>query len=150
MQTLKRKFWLTLKVFILLGIFSCQNALPRIKVRDLQGTELYLNSLRGKPVILYVWSRTCVGHERHLKELQRIAKERKDIYIVSYAVAMDIKDVKSSYEEMKIQNPEFITLVDTPVKLNEFYTIEFLPSTFTFDKDGKLKSIKPGLSFKID
>ncbi|MCS7083863.1 MAG: TlpA family protein disulfide reductase [Aquificaceae bacterium] len=146
MRTLRKRFWLTLEILALLWLFSCKNALPRIKVKDLSGAELYLSSLKGKPVILYVWSRTCVGHERHLKELQRIAIERKDLYVVSYAVAMEVKDVQNSYKEMGIKNPSFITLVDTPVRLNEFYTIEFLPSTFVFDSSGKLIGVKPGLS----
>ncbi|MFN3471993.1 MAG: TlpA family protein disulfide reductase, partial [Aquificaceae bacterium] len=70
--------------------------------------------------------------------------EKRDYTIISYAVAMDIQDVISSYKELKLE-PRFITLVDTEVRLNDSFPITFLPSTYIFDEKGRFIRSYPGL-----
>jgi peroxiredoxin len=131
--------------FALLLLFSCtQDSLPRIKVKELGGRSLYLTELKGKKTLIYVWSRTCAGHSKDLRELNKMVGERRDYRIVSYAVAMEEEDVKKSYKELGIE-PKFITLVDTEVKLGEYFPITFLPSTYLFDERGRLVKSVPGL-----
>lgn len=129
--------------FTLLLLFSCtQQSLPGIKVRDLEGRTVYLTELKGKKTLIYVWSKTCAGHSRDLRELNRLVGG--EYRIVSYAVAMDVEDVKRSYKELGIE-PRFITLVDTEVKFNEYFPITFLPSTYLFDERGRFVRSVPGL-----
>ncbi len=127
-----------LPLFLLL-LFSCapKQELPPIKVRDLEGKKVRLDSLRGKKTLLYVWSRTCAGHSKDLKRLNLLVQERRDYRIVSYAIAMEPQDVKASYGELKI-DPHFMTLVDTPVAFNDHFPIVYLPSTYLFDERGRL------------
>ncbi len=124
--------------FLFLLLFSCspKHELPPVKVRDLEGKEIRLESLKGKKTLLYVWSKTCAGHSRDLKKLNWLVQERMDYHIVSYAIAMEPQDVKESYEELGI-DPSFITLVDTPAVFDDYYPIVYLPSTYMFDEKGR-------------
>ncbi len=138
-----------MKVIIALALFfalSCseKQTIPPIELHTLEGRRLSLKELKGKKVVIYVWSRTCAGHSKDLRLLDEISKNRKDIYVVSYAVAMVKEDVIKSYKEIGIQ-PKFITVLDPEVKFNEYYKIVFLPSTFIFDERGKFVGSYPGL-----
>lgn len=133
-------------IALLLLTFSCQNipTLPDITVRDIKGEKVKLTQYKGKKTIIYVWSRTCAGHTKDLKSLNRLVEEYPSYSIISYAVAMDLKDVMASYRDLSIK-PRFETLVDTSVEFNSYFPITFLPSTYVFDKDGKLLASYAGL-----
>ncbi len=134
-----------LALFLALFLFSCsKKELPNIKVKTLDNKDVYLSQYKGKKLLMYIWSRTCVGHAEHLKELSLLAKEKKEYSIISYAVAMGVEEVIKSYEDLGIKG-DFITLVDTEVKFNDYYTIVFLPSTYIFDEKGKFIASYPGL-----
>lgn len=117
--------------------------MPPIKVKTLEGKDFYLPELRGTKTLVYVWSRTCAGHSRDLKLLNSI-QEKGTYKVVSYAVAMEPKDVMASYQELGIK-PKFLTLVDTEVRFNEYFSITFLPSTYLFDQKGRLTGSYAGL-----
>ncbi|MFN4319315.1 MAG: TlpA family protein disulfide reductase [Aquificaceae bacterium] len=134
-----------LLLFLSLLLISCSgDTLPKIEVKTLEGKRVYLSDYRGKKVLLYVWSRTCAGHSKDLGRLNQLTEEKRDYTIISYAVAMDIQDVISSYKELKLE-PRFITLVDTEVRLNDSFPITFLPSTYIFDEKGRFIRSYPGL-----
>ncbi|MEN3027740.1 MAG: TlpA disulfide reductase family protein [Aquificaceae bacterium] len=134
-----------LLLLLLFFLFSCGgDRLPRVQVRTLDNRVVYLSDYRGKDTLLYVWSKTCAGHSKDLKELNRLVEERKDFLIISYAVAMTSEDVLRSYRELGIKD-NFLTLIDTEVRFNDHIPITFLPSTYLFDKKGKLLKIQPGL-----
>ncbi len=129
---------------LLLSSCTQKQEIPDIRVRDLEGKELSLTSLKGKPILLYVWSKTCAGHSKDLNRLNDLAKKHPNYWIVSYAVAMEPKDVKESYKELGI-GPKFVTLIDTPIKFNDFYPLTYLPSSYFFDKKGVLERSSYGL-----
>ncbi|MFN3976678.1 MAG: TlpA family protein disulfide reductase [Aquificaceae bacterium] len=134
-----------LLLFLSLLLLSCSgDTLPKIEVKTLEGKRVYLSDYRGKKVLLYVWSRTCAGHSKDLGRLNQLTEEKRDYTIISYAVAMDVQDVISSYKELKLE-PRFITLVDTEVRLNDSFPITFLPSTYIFDEKGRFIRSYPGL-----
>ncbi|MFN3871229.1 MAG: TlpA family protein disulfide reductase [Aquificaceae bacterium] len=128
-----------------LFFFSCSgDTLPKIEVKTLEGKRVYLSQYKGKKVLLYVWSKTCAGHSKDLGLLSEIANKRKDYLVISYAVAMEIEDVRESYRQLGIRD-NFLTLVDTEVKFNDYFPITFLPSTYIFDEKGKFVKAYQGL-----
>lgn len=133
-------------LILLLLVLSCssKDTLPDITVKDMKGKEVKLSSYKGKKTIIYVWSRTCAGHTKDLKKLSGLVNKHPDYRIISYAVAMDIKDVQQSYQQIGIK-PNFITLIDPSVKFNDYFPITFLPSTYLFDSKGKLIASYAGL-----
>lgn len=131
---------------MILLFVSCtqREVIPPLSLETLDGSKVSLNQLKGKKLILYVWSRTCAGHSEQLKLLNELSEKRKDLYIISYAVAMVREDVVKSYRDIGI-SPKFLTVLDPEVKFNEYYRIVFLPSTYLFDERGKLIKVYPGL-----
>ncbi|MCS7307870.1 MAG: TlpA family protein disulfide reductase [Aquificaceae bacterium] len=131
-------------LFVFLLLLSCAgDRLPKLPVKTLDNRTVYLSDYKGRKLLLYVWSRTCAGHSRDLRELSKLA-QNKDYMVISYALAMTPEDVIKSYRELGIKD-NFITLVDIEVKFNDHYPITFLPSTYIFDEKGKLIKSYPGL-----
>ncbi|MCS6998213.1 MAG: TlpA family protein disulfide reductase [Aquificaceae bacterium] len=134
-----------LLLLFLLFLLSCRaEKIPKVQVRTLDNRVVYLSDYKGRDTLLYVWSKTCAGHSKDLKELNRLVEERKEFLIISYAVAMTSEDVLKSYRELGIRD-KFLTLIDTEVRFNDHLPITFLPSTYIFDKRGKLLKTHPGL-----
>ncbi|MFN3813996.1 MAG: peroxiredoxin family protein [Aquificaceae bacterium] len=136
----------TILVVLIFLISSCQNtsSLPDITVRNMKGEKVKLTQYKGKETIIYVWSRTCAGHTKDLKNLNTLTQKYPSYNIISYAIAMDVKDVMVGYRDLAIK-PIFETLVDTSAEFNNYFPITFLPSTYVFDKDGKLLASYAGL-----
>jgi peroxiredoxin len=134
---------LLILIFLLLSC-SSKDMLPDISVKNLKGEEVKLSSYKGQKTLIYVWSRTCAGHTKDLKKLSMLVNQYPYYRIISYAVAMDVKDVEQSYQQIGI-NPNFVTLVDPSVKFNDYFPITFLPSTYLFDSKGKLVASYAGL-----
>jgi len=125
---------------------SCtqREVIPPLSLETLDGSKVSLNQFKGKKIILYVWSRTCAGHSEQLKLLNELSEKRKDLYIISYAVAMLQEDMIKSYRDIGI-SPKFLTVLDPEVKFNEYYRIVFLTSTYLFDERGRFTKAYPGL-----
>ncbi|MCS7262615.1 MAG: TlpA family protein disulfide reductase [Aquificaceae bacterium] len=131
---------------IVFFLLACDgNKLPKVQVRTIDDRKVYLSDYRGKPVLLYVWSKTCAGHTADLRRLSKILEGRPDYWVISYAVAMTPQEVRQSYAELGIEG-NFLTLVDTEVRLNDHIPITFLPSTYLFDAQGRLLKVYPGLA----
>ncbi len=133
-------------LFLLFLLISCseRDRIPPLSLETLDGGKVSLRQFKGKKVVLYVWSRSCAGHSEQLKLLNALSEKEKNLYIVSYAVAMVKEDVIKSYREIGIE-PKFLTLLDPEVKFNDYYRILFLPSTYFFDERGKFIKAYPGL-----
>ena len=131
---------------MILLFVSCtqREVIPPLFLETLDGSKVSLNQFKGKKILIYVWSRTCAGHSEQLKLLNELSEKRKDLYIISYAVAMVREDVVKSYRDIGI-SPKFLTVLDPEVKFNEYYRIVFLPSTYLFDERGKFIKAYPGL-----
>ena len=100
---------------------SCtqREVIPPLSLETLDGSKVSLSQFKGKKIVLYVWSRTCVGHSEQLKLLNELSEKRKDL--------------------------RFITVLDPEVKFNDYYRIVFLPSTYLFDEKGRFIKSYPGL-----
>ncbi|MCS7284189.1 MAG: TlpA family protein disulfide reductase [Hydrogenobacter thermophilus] len=137
-------------ILLLLILLSCsaKDTLPDITVKDIDGKSVNLGSYKNQKLVLYIWSRTCAGHTKDLKKLGHLVKMYPNYKIVSYAVAMEAGDVVESYRQLGIA-PNFLTLIDTAVKFNDYFPITFLPSTYVFDKGGKLIASYAGLPDRL-
>lgn len=129
-------------LLLFLLILSCfqRSGLPSIEVYTLDNEKVNLSDYSRGKVLIYVWSRTCSGHSRDLKELSRLVSKYT---VISYAVGMTPDEVKESYKQLGIR-PNFLTLVDPAIKFNDYYPIVYLPSSYLFE-NGKLIRSGPGL-----
>ena len=129
--------------FIFLILFSCkEKTIYDLTFLDLSGKAVRISS-KGKKLLLYVWSGTCIGHTEDLKVLNsEYEKLTKDYHVVSVAVFMTPEGVKEFVQKVKIK-PRFPILADPKGNLTEIERLIFLPATLIFTPEGKLLNNYP-------
>ena len=139
-----RKF---LFLFLFL-ILSCgKTTIYDLTFIDLKGREVKIEP-GDKPLLLYVWTGTCIGHQEDMKLISEHFLEFSKRYkVVSLAVFMKPEDVKKFLEENRI-NPKFILLTDPDGRITNIVKLVFLPATLVFDESGKLRKNYPRLPLK--
>ena len=135
--------------FFLLILFSCsERNIYNTKFLNLKNEEVLIKK-GNKPLLIYVWTGTCIGHTEDLKELaERYDLVSKKYRVFSVAVFMNPEDIKEFLRENKLEIP-FPILSDPKGNLSEIIKLVFLPSTIIFSKDGKPEKIYPRLPLKV-
>ena len=134
-----------LLTLILLLLQSCTENVYDVLLKDLSGREVTLGEFREGPLIVYVWSGTCVGHTEDLKRLTReFGSLSKVARLVTVAIMMDEKEVREVLTKNGI-NAVYPVLVDPEGEFAKRVTLLFLPATIFFDKRGLPVEIYPGL-----
>ncbi len=130
--------------FILL-VFSCTETIHDLTLRDINGRDIPLSFYRGKTLVIYVWSGTCVGHTEDLKRLTVIFPHLKGkVNLITVALMMAGGEVKKVLRENGIE-PPYPVLVDPEGDLAKRVTILFLPATIVFNGKGVPVENIPGL-----
>ena len=131
---------------LLLFLFSCQkDSIYDLRLLDLSGKEANLSAYRGKPLIIYVWSGTCIGHTEDLKRLVKVKpKLSREVNLISIAVMMDEEDVKEVLNRNGIK-PNFPIYADPKGVFSEKVTLIFLPATIKINGRGEVEGNYPKL-----
>ncbi|WP_461828760.1 TlpA family protein disulfide reductase [Aquifex sp.] len=137
-----------LLLLFLLLIFSCgKTTIYDITFVDLGGREVKIEH-SGKPLLLYVWTGTCIGHQEDMRLINEHFSELSRRYkVVSLAVFMKPEDVREFLKDNGI-NPKFIMLADPEGKITSLVKLVFLPATLLFDESGELIRNYPRLPLK--
>ncbi len=106
-----------------------------MKLETLEGEKVNLRDFSGKPVLLYVWSGTCVGHTKDLKRLTEM--DLGNVRVISLAIGMEKEDVEKTYSQIGI-SPSYPTLLDKRIEISDHITLVFLPYTLLYDENGRL------------
>jgi len=133
---------LLLLLFFLLTACGGQS----LTLYDLSGREVKLPSSE-KPLLLYVWSGTCVGHGEDLKRLSELYPKLSEKYEV-YAVAVFMKPEDAlAYLKKEGIEPSYPLLVDPTGRLEERFKLLYLPATLILE-GGELKAMNPRLQWE--
>ncbi len=133
-------------LFILLFILSCsESGVYDTELYNLNGRTLNLEKFRGKRLIVYVWSGTCIGHTEDLRRLTALyPKIKEKIELISVAVMMDKDDVQTVLAQNKIE-PNYPVYADPKGNFAGKVTLIFLPATLLIDEKGKVIKNYPRL-----
>ncbi len=133
---------------LLIFIVSCGgDSIYDITFRDLEGREVKIKREK-KPLLIYVWTGTCIGHQEDMKLISKNFSELSRKYkVVSLAVFMKPDDVKEFLKENRI-TPKFISLADPEGKITDLVKLIFLPTTLLFDESGRLLKSFPRFPLK--
>ncbi len=127
-------------ILILISLWGCgEKSIKDIEFRSVSNNKkITLKKLDYDYAVLYVWSGTCVGHEKDLLKLNSLQEKLgSDIKIISLAILMERDAVVSTLKDLGIE-PEFVNLYDTKARITEAVNIITLPSTLIIDKRGKV------------
>jgi thiol-disulfide isomerase/thioredoxin len=115
------------------------DALPKVKLRDLQGRTIDTAALSGKFVIVEFWATWCLPCHATLPWLAELKRLHGDkIEILAVAVESEEADVRKLVGPMKL--PYHVVSGD-PQLATSFGDITSVPTMFIFDTGGKTASV---------
>jgi peroxiredoxin len=98
---------------------------------DLQGRTCNLKELRGKLVLVNFWSTWCPPCRSEMPDLEALYNQFKDQGLVVLGISdEDAGKVKPCIDQNHYRYPEG--------KLHKAYSIEGIPKSFIYDREGKL------------
>ncbi|WP_260703122.1 TlpA disulfide reductase family protein [Edaphobacter flagellatus] len=105
-------------------------------LKDLEGKEWTLSSLRGKVVLVNFWATWCPPCRKEMPDLDTIAHRFADKGLVVLSISDEDPAKVSAY--VKSHNLNYPILLDPGRKTNEAFHIEGIPQSFVFSREGKL------------
>ena len=127
--------------FITILLLSCsgKDGILDVTLREVNsGKKVRLAYYKFDYMVIYVWTGTCVGHEKDLKNLNDLKRKLgNNVKLVSLAVLMERDGVSELFKELNI-TPEFINLYDSKGNITEVVKLITLPSTLLIDKKGHI------------
>jgi peroxiredoxin len=113
------------------------------KLKDLDGNEVSLSSLKGKKVFLNFWATWCPPCKAEMPEIEKLYQETKDSDLVILAVDIgeNSNTVKPFIDENKYN---FKVLLDSDQSVATQYGISSIPTSYFIDTDGNIISTHIG------
>jgi peroxiredoxin len=116
---------------------------PDFELKDVNGSYVSLNSLRGKKLLVNMWWIKCKGCREEMSLFQEIhEKWSKEGVIVLAINVYDRDEVIRAYAQNN--KLSFMLLVDQDKKLNQSYIICGVPTTFFIDIERVVRKIQDG------
>ncbi len=117
---------------------------PNFRLKTLQGEEVRLGDLRGRPVVINFWATWCAPCRIEMPAIQsRFERYRQDDLVV-LAVNFDepAGPVEAFREELGLT---FTILLDPGAEVQQLYRNRSYPTTFFVDRDGVIRVQHIGL-----
>lgn len=123
---------------------AADRTVPSFSLTGLLGETISMESLRGKVVVLNLWSTTCppcLKEMPMLAELTHVLKDRNDAVVVTITADESIDEIRSTLKSILKGDPPFPVLMDRESKVvaGKFGTRLF-PETWLIDKRGVIRA----------
>jgi peroxiredoxin len=119
---------------------------PDISLPNANGEIIKLSSLKGKVVLLDFWASWCGPCRQNNRKMLPVYKQYKDKGLEVYAVSIDAN--KRAWENAVQQDKmAWLQVIDVKAErgneLTQTWNLQYIPSTFLIDKDGRIVSSGP-------
>jgi peroxiredoxin len=118
---------------------------PDFTLRDLDGEEVKLSELRGKPVMVNFWATWCAPCRSEIPEIVKMYREthaNANYEILGVATGNSaIETVKAFSQEFDMRFP---LLPDSDNQITNLFHVLPIPTTFFIDKDGIIRETQIG------
>ena len=110
---------------------------PDFSLSDLNGKAVALRDLRGRLVLLNIWTTWCPACRDEMPSLERLHQEFGvgGVSILAASHREDPEEVRKFVGEFKLTMP---VLLDQDGRVGELYGLVGLPTTFLIGPDGRL------------
>ncbi len=118
---------------------------PQVRLVTLQGNDITLDQLRGRPVLVTFWATTCPGCRKEMPHLVKLYRDLhpKGLEIVGIAMSYDPPNqVKNLVQQRAI--PYTIALDITGEAARAFGDVRLTPTSFLIAPDGRIVKQKIG------
>jgi thiol-disulfide isomerase/thioredoxin len=116
--------------------------LPALALRDLDGREVPLASLRGQPTVINLWATWCGPCRREmpiLAEAQRTVPQVRFVFADQGESAAAVKHFMQA-QQLTLDH----VLIDGNLQLSNHYNARGYPTTLFLDADGRLRDMHIG------
>ncbi len=124
------------------------DVVPNFTLKDADGNEVSLESLRGKPVVLDFWGTWCVWCVVAMPKMEIVYQEMKENSHI-YGVSCKEKEGADPKAFLKEKGVSYPTLVDGD-EVAKLLNIKGYPSLLVIDKEGKLLHQHSGYDKELD
>jgi peroxiredoxin len=118
---------------------------PDFELTSLDGRKVKLSDFRGKAVLLNFWATWCPPCKIEMPWFVELQKRYGQDGLVVLGVAMDDSEpqkISDFAHEMGLNYP---VLLGTDQVSDDYGNVQYLPTTFYIDRDGKIVSKSAGL-----
>jgi peroxiredoxin len=133
-------------------VLQAESPAPDFSLKNLEGEDVSLQHLRGKPVMLNFWATWCGPCRQEMPLIQEVSQDeawtRQGLVIMAINLGESLDKVKGFMEEGGFS---FSVLLDADESVAPQYNIHGIPTTFFIDRNGIIKEWKVGaFSSKAD
>jgi len=120
-----------------------QKQASAFSLRDLEGKNLALTHLKGKPILLTFWASWCSSCKEELPSLEKFSVGKKD-HLTILAIAIDGENDRKIQSFIKKNKITFPILLDVRGWIARSYGVRMVPTTFLIDGEGLMVGIVMG------
>lgn len=115
--------------------FEARKEAPPFSLKDLNGKQISLNELKGKPLLLFFWGSFCLACKEDIVLLEKFfERNRGQIEILTIAIDGEKeKRVKNIVKEHRITLP---VLLDKKEQVARTYGVRMIPTAFLINREG--------------
>ncbi|WP_455510399.1 TlpA family protein disulfide reductase [Butyricimonas paravirosa] len=110
---------------------------PDILLKDIDGNELKLSDLKGKPLFVDVWATWCLPCLAQMPHFQELSEKHTKIQFVGISIDLEVKRWKGKLEKEGIPAKIKEYLAD-PYALEDSWDLASIPRFILIDKDFKI------------
>jgi peroxiredoxin len=118
---------------------------PDFELASLDGRKVKLSDYRGKAVLLNFWATWCPPCKIEMPWFVELQKQYAKDGLVVIGVAMDDTEPQKISEFAHEMGLNYPVLLGTDQVSDDYGNVQYLPTTFYIDRDGKIVSKAAGL-----
>ncbi len=119
---------------------------PELSLKTIDGDTVDLSTYRGKVVILNFWATWCIPCRVEMPHFQELWQAHREEGFEMFGIAIDrkAKRVRKTLKELEVTYPVALTTEE----INRRYKVTALPTSFIFDRQGRISAIYEGFAYK--
>lgn len=116
---------------------------PEITGQDLEGSQVSLRKLQGKPTLIIFWQTISVPSQRQLKEVEKLSSDldgKINVFTINLGEESDVVHKYIADKDLNLP-----VLIDNSKQTwANLYRIDIMPTLFIIDKDGIITVVNKG------